>query len=82
MGREPGEEGGVAALGHREGCGGGACLSLEGGKACLALPVSPCRVFEGSRGLLKPRAGSGRVTVQCGEPGAKRNCHTFMLGSG
>ena len=45
LGREPGEEGGVAALGHREGCGGGACLSLEGGKACLVLPVGLRRFF-------------------------------------
>ena len=45
LGREPGEEGGVAALGPREGCGGGACLSLEGGKTCLVLPVGPRRFF-------------------------------------
>ena len=39
FGREPGEEGGVAALGRREGCGGGAFLGVNGGHACLALPV-------------------------------------------
>ena len=45
LAREPGEEGGVAALGHRDGCGGGACLGLQGGEACLALPEGPRRVF-------------------------------------
>ena len=44
LGREPGEEGGVAALGCREGRGGGACLGVDGRHACLALTVVPYRV--------------------------------------
>ena len=41
LGREPGEEGGVAALSLREGCGGGAFLRFDRGNACLTLPVCP-----------------------------------------
>ena len=63
LGREPGEEGGVAALGRREGCGGGACLGVDGSHACLAFPVGSRRFVEGHGGFLKLRAGGSGVTV-------------------
>ena len=53
-------EGGMGALGHRDGCGGGTFLGLQGGEACLALPEDPCRFFD-------PSTGSGGVAVQSGE---------------
>ena len=37
LAREPREEGGVAALLRREGCGGGTFLGFYGGHACLVL---------------------------------------------
>ena len=80
LGREPGEEGGVAALGYRNGCGGGACLGLPGGETCLALPEGPRRVFQGPRGVLKPRASSGGVAVQSREVSAERSYQSFVLG--
>ena len=82
LGREPGEEGVVAALGRRKGCGGGACLGVDENHACLALPVGSRRFVEGHGGFLKLRAGGGGVTAQGGELGAKRNCQTFALGGG
>ena len=66
LGREPGEKRGIGALGHRDGCGGGAFLGLQKGEACLALPEGPRRVF-------KPSAGSGGVAVQSGEFFTLRN---------
>ena len=63
LGREPGEQGGVAALGRREGCGGGTCLGVDGSHACLALPVGSRRFLEGHGGFLELRAGGGGVTA-------------------
>ena len=63
LGRESGEEGGVAALGRRDGCGGGAFLSVNGGDACLALPVGSCPLVEGRGGCLELGACGGGVTV-------------------
>ena len=73
LGREPGEEGGMAALGHRDGSSGGAFLSRQRGDACLALPEGPRRVF-------KPGAGSGGVAVQSGELCTERSYQPFVLG--
>ena len=72
----------MAALGRREGCGGRACLGVDGSHACLALPVGSRRFVEGHGGFLKLRAGGGGVTAQGGELGAKRKCQTFVLGGG
>ena len=63
LSREPGEEGGVAALGRREGCGGGAYLGVDGSHACLALPVGSRRFVKGHGEFLELRAGGGGVTV-------------------
>ena len=79
--REPGEEGGVDALNLREGRGRGAFLSFDRSKACLTLPVSPCRFSEGRCGFLEPMAGGGGVAVQCGELRTKGGCHTFVFGN-
>ena len=63
LGREPGKEGGVAALGRREGCGGGAFLGVNGSYACLAFPVDSSRLVEGRGGCLELGAGGGGVTA-------------------
>ena len=60
LGREPGEEGCMAALGHGDGGSGGAFLSRQRGDACLLLLEGPCCV-------LKARTGSGGVSMQSGE---------------
>ena len=72
LGREPGEEGCMAALGHGDGSSGGAFLSRQRGDACLLLP-------EGPRRVLKPRSGSGGVSVQSGELGTEGSDQPFML---
>ena len=76
--REPGEKGGVDALSLREGCGRGVFLNFNRSNACLILPVSPCRFFEGRGGFFEPMAGGGRVAVQGGELRTERSCHTFV----
>ena len=73
LGREPGAEGCMAALGHRDGSSGGAFLSRQRGDACLLLP-------EGPRRVLKPGAGSGGVSVQNGELCTEGSYQPFMLG--
>ena len=64
LGREPGEEGGMAALGHRDGSSGGAPLSRQRGDACL----------------LKPGAGGSGVAMQSGELCTEGSYQPFMLG--
>ena len=63
MGREPREEGGVVALGRREGCGGGTFVRISGGYACLAFPLGSSRLAEGRGGCVELGAGGGRVTA-------------------
>ena len=63
----------MAALGHREGCSGGAFLSRQRGDACLVLP-------EGPRRVLKPGAGGGGVAVQSGELCTEGSYQPFVLG--
>ena len=50
-------------LGHPEGRGGGACLGVNGGHACLALPVGSCQFVEGRSGCLELGVCGGGVTA-------------------
>ena len=63
LGREPREENGVAALGCREGCGGGTFLRVNGGHACRAFLVGSSQLAEGRGGCLELGAGGGRVAA-------------------
>ena len=79
LGREPGEEGSLDALGFLESCGRRSFLSFKRSDACLTLPVRPCHVFEGRGRYLELLTFCGGVAVQRGEVLTKRGCHALVF---